>query len=181
MKLIELFEQSNSVATLAALKNKLEAAKIELTKIKSKGATTTASVVAPQYKDQYDRAKKAVEETKREIERFYASQGAEETQRAAEKERVEKKAAETPEQKKERFGKSVGEGLKTTNQLRKEYGDWSGLAKKVHSIYTTGSDGGQHKVSADYIADKLGTTNRTVNRWLEREEFTKTARLMGRR
>lgn len=179
MKIIDLLEDAST-----ALQRKLKDAEDDAKRIKIK-ATGAGGTIAPQYKTQYDRAKSAIAVIKDEIARHKAAAGIEDDQRSAAKKLADAKGKETPEEKKARVGKNVGEGLDNTNKLRDTFGGWEGLAKEVHKIYTTGTNEGTNegttKVSAEYIASKIGTTNRTVNKWLERSEFTKTARLMGRR
>ena len=184
MKLSELFEVA-SESTLEPLTAKRQEAQANLSDITKRGRHSGAGPVAPQYMAQYNRAKLAVDQATEAIAQYHATKSAPEEQRVAAKYQAEKKAAETPEEKKKRFGRAVGDGLNTGYALRDEHGGWEGLAKHVLAIVRKAKNDSDEKISAEYIADHLGTTPRTVNRWLESEgnykPFLAVARLLGRK
>lgn len=184
MKLSELLEAA-SESTLEPLTAKRQEAQVALSDVKKRGSHSGAGPVAPQYMAQYTRAKLALDQATEAITRYHATKPAAAEQQVAAKSRAEKKAAETPEEKKKRFGRAVGDGLNTGYALRDEHGGWEGLAKHVLSIVRKAKNGSDEKISAEYIADHLGTTPRTVNRWLESEgnykPFLAVARLLGRK
>lgn len=183
MKLVDLFEDSgfNAEKEKTALINKLRTIKADIKELKSKAANMSQSGFDQKYKTQLDRLNAAKKEAERELGEIPTREQHAQKAHEAEKQRAEKKAAETDDEKKERFGKAVGQGLNQTNKLRKEEGGHEGVADKVYNYVKNATKDGVEKITAEDIAHHFNTTARTVNRWLERKEFTKVARLMGRR
>lgn len=97
------------------------------------------------------------------------------------KEFASQRNTETKEDKKKRLSETIGTGGIANANQRKQYGGWKGLADAVYAYVIETSRHGIRKVVGADIAHQFNTTARTANKWLERPEFTKTARLLGRR
>lgn len=168
-------EQGKKQEVIESVEQKLTAARVEHKKLKAQ------SLANPHLKPRIDRVAAEIKDLERKISSAPGQAKAAEEAREHEKKRAEAKASETTEEKKERFGKAVGHGLDRTNELRDKHGGWEGLASHVHKHVESATGEGKEKINAEHIAHHYDTTPRTVNRWLERKEFTKTARLLGRR
>jgi hypothetical protein len=92
------------------------------------------------------------------------------------------RSAETEAQRRERLGNAMSDGMNAGNEYRDKHGGWEGLAKHLHAYVLKATNYGVDRITADDIAAQFkGVTTRTINKWLERPEFTRTARLLGRR
>jgi len=164
--------------------DKVRAAKAELSSAKSKAASFQQSGAQASHKSVLAKHESAVKAAQQELENYKKSRGAAGEARAAEKERESKRASETEEQKKERLGKSISAGQAKAKEIKTGEEGEKGkdvAASKVYAYVVSASKEGQEKVTAGDIAHHFDTTARTVNRWLEQPEFTKVARLLGRR
>jgi predicted peroxiredoxin len=173
MLLSELFVGFLAERSVEALEQDLARAEKELKSAQSRALNN------PNMKDQVERIKAQAKVIRRDISTARGGYGtkAELEARAAEKERLEKKAAETPEAKKERFGKAISAGQKAHKAIKADGG-----FSKIHAFVKDAHDRGV-KVTADEIATHIGgdASSRTVNKWLELPANTSTARLLGRR
>ena len=92
------------------------------------------------------------------------------------------RSAETEQQRRERLGNAMSDGMNAGNEYRDQHGGWEGLAKHLHAYVQKATNFGADRITADDIAAQYkGVTTRTINKWLERPEFTRSARLLGRR
>lgn len=136
----------------------------------------------PQHLDRIERAEAAVRAAEQEAKALTNQDRVSQEQRDFHNTIAVKRATETPEENKERFGKAVSDGHDAGNEYRDAHGGWDGLAAQVHKYYQQASNYGADKVTAADIHKQFPkTTERNINRWLGRPEFTRTARMMGRR
>lgn len=166
MKLANLFED---------VQQTLKDARAELKRLKAQVGSNE------HLQPRIDKTTAEIAELERKLQTSGDKEKAEKQAHEYAKTHAEKRAKETPEQKKQRAGRAIGQGLDQTNELRKKHGGWEGLAKHVHDHVKSATKDGKEKLTADHIAHHYGTTPRTVNKWLERKEFTDTARTLGRR
>lgn len=163
---------------------KLVAAKKELAAAKAAASAYHQGSSAP-LKARVDKAKAAVDAIKQELNAKQKAPDAEKAARESDKAIAAKKAAETPEEKKQRFAKAVSDGQRETKELNAgDDEDAAGLAviaDKVYAYVKKASNNGAERVTGADIAHQFNKPVSSVNRWLRRPEFTKTARLLGRR
>lgn len=164
-----------------AIINKIRDAKNTVNDLKQRALSLQQAGRSNQYDTQIKRASTQLQVLQDELKALEPRATATQASREFDRQYAEKRANETPEDRKARFGKAVGVGLNVTNELRQKFGGWEGLAGDVLAYVRTATSEGQERVTADDIAHKYGTLGRTVNKWLERPEFWQTARLLGRR
>lgn len=184
MLLIELFLTESEDAELQHLINNVRKAKEELRDAKQKAASFQQSGSSSAHKNTIDRLEAAVKTAQAKVDAYQSSRGEAEKARAAEKERATKRAAETPEEKSARHGAAISAGRAHAKEIKTgESGkaEKTVAASKVYDYVNTSTNGGKDKISTSDIAHHFDTTVRTVNKWLEQPEFTKVARLLGRR
>lgn len=160
----------------------LSAAQRELDDLKRRAGFIGQGVIAPQYKNQYDRLVHQIATIKAERKAAKQAEFAQAASRDYERDFVVKRSTETPEQKRIRRGDSIRAGLKAAREYRDDKTrDYATLAQKVHDIVMTASNGGAEKVTTDVIAHHFpNVASRTIDKWLERPEFRKTRLLMDR-
>lgn len=177
MIITDIFERVSSKKE--ALQRQLISAKAELNMIQ-KQAADNANGSAAQYAPRIARAKAAIADINQKLEAVDKSENSVAHAHEFAKEFADKRAKETDEEKLKRHGKASTEGRDTADEQRDAHGGWSGLAAAVHKYVSTASNHGAEKVTADDIAHHFKVGSRSINKWLERSEFAKTARLMGR-
>lgn len=183
MKLRDLFEESKLDAEKerAALTSKMKGIKADIKELQSKSASVVQNGIAPQYKAQWDRLQAAKKITQNELDTLGTRATASAASHSFQQEFAQKRATEPDADKKKRFGDAVSQGLTHTNTVRSEEGGHAGVASKMLAYVKKATNDGAEKITAEEIAHYFDTTARTVNRWLERPEFTRVARLLGRR
>jgi hypothetical protein len=183
MKLQDLFEEAkfDAVKERASLIAKIRDVKADIASLQKKSASVVQNGIAPQYKSQWDRLQASKKSIQSDLDKIESREKAEAESLKFHQEIEAKRSSETSTEKKERFGQAVSQGLKHTQSVRKEEGGHEGVAKKMLDYVQKASKDGSEKLTAEDIAHQFDTTARTVNRWLERPEFTKVARLLGRR
>jgi hypothetical protein len=183
MKLRDLCEDKefDSEKEKSGLINKIRDIKKDIAELQRKSASHVQSGIAPQYKQQWDRLKTAKSSTESDLKKLEDREKAHKDSHEFNSNYAGKQAAETAEEKKERFGKAVSAGLNSNNKARAEEGGQAGIAEKMYKYVKSATNDGVEKITAEEIAHHFDTTARTINRWLETKEFNKVARLMGRR
>jgi hypothetical protein len=181
---MKLFEINTTQGLTPAEMKAIEAirtAKSQLALVRSKGSPVHQGAIDPALKPQYDRAMFSLKAAEQSL-RIAQDAKAHADDKPVDAILAAKKAQETEEERHARHAQSIGHGIHDMHVLRNQYGGWEGLADAVHKYVVTASNSGANRVTADDIAHSFpGTTVRTVNKWLERPEFLKTARLLGRR
>ena len=175
MLLIEISSSVESISTrFAAAKEQLTAAK--------KAAGAIHQGMSQVHKDRISKSQSLVTAIQQELTAAYKRTEVEKQQRDANHDFASKREAETSEHKKDRLAQAHTLGHDAGIGLRNTHGGWQGLANAVHKYVKTASNDGVDKVTAEDISSHFdGVTVRTINKWLERPEFTKTAQLLGRR
>jgi len=183
MKLRDLFEEAKFDAEKeqTALIKKMKGIKDEIKKLQSKSASVVQNGIAPQYKSQWDRLQAAKKATQDDLNKIESRAKASDSTHKFHQEFATKRATEPESEKKKRFGDAVSQGLIHNNSERKEVGGYAGVARKMLDYVRIASKDGAEKVTVEDLTHHFDTSARTINRWLERPEFTQVARLMGRR
>jgi len=136
----------------------------------------------PQHLDRIERAEAAVRAAEQEAKALTNQDRVSQEQRDFHNTIAVKRAAETPEEQKARLAQAQADGQKAGMQYRDDHGGWEGLAAHLHKYVQQASNYGADKVvTADIHKQFPNTTARTIDKWLERPEFLRTARLLGRR
>lgn len=163
------------------IREKIKNAKTELEKLR---VGVVAQGMDGVMKARQDRLKNLIKALEHDLESELTHSSKEESIRASDKQIAAVKAAEKPADKKDRLGKAISAGHKQAAQHRVDASgeqNWGNLASKVHAYVVKASNEGKDKVTAEDIAHQFDMPARTINKWLERSEFDKTARLLGRR
>lgn len=174
MLLSDIFEKDDSKK--ASLQHQIAQAKQELIGIQKQAV----GPAAPQYASRIDRAKNAVKDLEQKLELIVKSEQSASRRDEFANDFAANRIKETPEEKKKRISAAMSSGAAGTDAEREKYGGWVGLAAAVHKYVVLASKNGAHKVTGTDIAHHFNTSTRTADKWLERPEFTKTARLLGR-
>lgn len=179
MKIHQLLERSTNEASkiIQQLESKLNQVNDQIKEIKAKGSTLGHGVVDPRYEAAY---KKLVAERRAISEKIrIEKERAGSTERSREFEKEVQAKQYDPEERKQRHNQAKSRGINNANDLRSQHGGWEGLAKHVKSVVDQMTDGGKEKLHVDQIeqlANKLGTTPRTLYKWMERSEFVSVRR-----
>ena len=168
MKLTEVRVLSESVDSIKA---KLTNLTSELSNLTSRGGSLGHGSVLPQYKAQFDRLK-ATQKTLRAELKLVRKRDAENAGSVVKDIKKDLAIRDTmPKAQAERLSKAQSEGNIAANAFVKKHGGYDGVANYLEPIIKQMTNDGTEPFDPEAIANKVGITKGSVNRWLRRPEF----------
>lgn len=78
---------------------------------------------------------------------------------------------DNPNEVKQRYGAAISQGLRSSREVRNEYGGYEGIAQHITTNLNKLTNGKTEPFDIDELADFFGVVPRTIHKWLERPEF----------
>lgn len=78
---------------------------------------------------------------------------------------------DNPTEVKQRYGASISQGLRSSQEVRNEYGGYEGIAQYITTNLNKLTNNKTEPFDIDELADFFRVVPRTIHKWLERPEF----------